>query len=33
MDVVQSGDVFVDKAGLLYRNDYNGGLVILEFAG
>lgn len=31
--VIQSCDVFVDKAGLVYSNDYNGGLFILEFQG
>ena len=29
--VVQSADVFVDSAGLVYSTDYNGGLYILEF--
>ena len=29
--VIQSCDVFVDKAGLVYSNDYNGGLYILEY--
>jgi hypothetical protein len=29
--VIQSADVFVDKAGLVYSTDYNGGLDILEF--
>jgi hypothetical protein len=29
--VVQSCDVFVDAQGLVYSNDYNGGLYILEF--
>ena len=28
--VIQSCDVFVDKNGLIYSNDYNGGLYILE---
>jgi len=31
--VIQSADVFVDKAGLIYSTDYNGGLYILEFNG
>ncbi len=31
--VIQSADVFVDKAGLVYSTDYNGGLYILEFNG
>ncbi len=29
--VIQSCDVFVDRDGLVYANDYNGGLYILEF--
>ena len=28
--VIQSCDVFVDRNGLVYSNDYNGGLYILE---
>jgi len=28
--VIQNCDVFVDKNGLIYANDYNGGLYILE---
>jgi hypothetical protein len=28
--VVQSCDVFVDASGLVYVNDYNAGLFILE---
>ena len=28
--VIQSCDIFVDKNGLIYSNDYNGGLYILE---
>ena len=28
--VVQSCDVYVDKEGLIYSNDYNGGLYIME---
>lgn len=28
--VIQSCDVFVDRNGLIYSNDYNGGLYILE---
>jgi len=31
--VIQSADVFVDKSGLVYSTDYNGGLYILEFNG
>lgn len=31
--VIQSCDVFVDKDGLVYSNDYNGGLYILEYLG
>ena len=31
--VIQSADVFVDKAGLVYATDYNGGLTILEYGG
>ena len=31
--VIQSADVFVDKAGIIYSTDYNGGLYILEFTG
>jgi hypothetical protein len=31
--VIQSADIFVDKAGLIYSTDYNGGLYILEFNG
>ncbi|MBX6324117.1 MAG: hypothetical protein IRY94_20060 [Rhodospirillaceae bacterium] len=31
--VIQSCDVFVDKQGLVYSNDYNGGLFIMEFRG
>ena len=29
--VIQSCDVFVDANGIVYCNDYNGGLYILEF--
>jgi hypothetical protein len=29
--VVQSADVFVDAAGIVYATDYNGGLSIIEF--
>jgi hypothetical protein len=29
--VIQSCDVFVDAQGLIYSNDYNGGLFILEY--
>jgi hypothetical protein len=28
--VIQLCDVYVDKEGLIYANDYNGGLYILE---
>jgi hypothetical protein len=31
--VIQSADVFVDHAGLIYATDYNAGLYILEFNG
>ena len=31
--VIQTCDVYVDKAGLIYANDYNGGLFILEYKG
>lgn len=31
--VIQSCDVYVDKNGLVYANDYNGGLYILEYDG
>ena len=31
--VIQSCDVYVDKQGLVYSNDYNGGLYILEYKG
>ena len=31
--VIQSADVFVDAAGLIYSTDYNAGLFILEFNG
>jgi len=31
--VLQSCDVYVDKEGLVYSNDYNGGLYILEYEG
>lgn len=30
---IQSADVFVDAAGLIYATDYNGGLYILEYGG
>ena len=33
MRVIQSADVFVDQAGLIYATDYNAGLYILEFNG
>jgi hypothetical protein len=31
--VIQSADVFVDAAGLIYSTDYNGGLYVIEFLG
>jgi hypothetical protein len=31
--VIQSADVFVDAAGLIYSTDYNGGLYVMEFGG
>jgi len=31
--VIQSADVFVDAAGLIYATDNNAGLSIIEFAG
>jgi hypothetical protein len=31
--VIQSADVFVDAAGLVYSTDYNAGLFILEYGG
>jgi hypothetical protein len=31
--VIQSADVFVDRAGLIYCTDYNAGLYIMEFLG
>jgi hypothetical protein len=31
--VIQSCDVYVDLQGLVYANDYNGGLYILEYGG
>lgn len=31
--VIQSADVFVDAAGLLYATDYNAGLAIIEYCG
>jgi hypothetical protein len=31
--VIQSADMFVDAAGLIYATDYNAGLSIIEFAG
>jgi hypothetical protein len=30
---VQSADVFVDAAGLLYVTDNNGGLSVIEYGG
>lgn len=31
--VIQSCDVFVDKDGIIYSTDYNGGLSIIEYRG
>lgn len=31
--VIQSCDVYVDREGLVFSNDYNGGLYILEYQG
>jgi hypothetical protein len=31
--VIQSADVFVDAAGIIYSTDYNGGLYVMEFRG
>jgi len=31
--VIQSADIFVDAAGLIYATDYNAGLYILEYQG
>ena len=31
--VIQSCDIFVDKNGLIFANDYNAGLYILEYTG
>lgn len=31
--VIQSCDIFVDAQGLVYANDYNGGLSIMEYTG
>jgi hypothetical protein len=31
--VIQSADVFVDAAGLIYCTDYNAGLYVIEFEG
>jgi hypothetical protein len=31
--VVQTCDVSVDRNGLIFANDYNGGLYVLEFKG
>ena len=31
--IIQSADVFVDAAGLIYVTDYNAGLYILEYEG
>lgn len=31
--VIQSADVFVDAAGIIYATDYNAGLAIIEYGG
>ena len=31
--IIQSCDIFVDKAGLAYVTDYNAGLYIMEYTG
>jgi hypothetical protein len=31
--VIQSADLFVDRNGVIYSTDYNGGLYIMEYAG
>jgi hypothetical protein len=31
--VIQSADVFVDGAGIVYSTDYNGGLYVMEYQG
>jgi hypothetical protein len=31
--IIQSCDIFVDEAGLIYVTDYNAGLYIMEFGG
>ena len=31
--VIQSCDIFVDRNGIVFSNDYNGGLFILEYDG
>jgi hypothetical protein len=31
--VIQSADVFVDAAGIVYATDYNAGLTIMQFGG
>ena len=31
--VVQTADVFVDSAGLVYASDNNGGLAVVEYGG
>jgi hypothetical protein len=31
--VIQTADVFVDAAGLIYATDYNAGLYVMEFGG
>jgi hypothetical protein len=33
VSLIQSTDVFVDAAGLVYPTDYDGGLHILEYGG
>jgi len=32
-EVIQTADVFVDAAGLIYVTDYNAGLSVIEFGG
>jgi hypothetical protein len=31
--VIQTADIFVDAAGLIYVTDYNAGLYVLEYGG
>lgn len=31
--VIQSCDLFVDAAGLIYVTDYNAGLYVIEYLG